>query len=50
MLRNVGQKLAPDNDALHNINSMSKAFVSVLAVIIADTGTVNFERCMYIKA
>jgi hypothetical protein len=33
-----------------NINSMSKAFDSALAVIIADTGTVNLERCTYIKA
>ncbi|KAL2175487.1 beta-lactamase/transpeptidase-like protein [Thermothelomyces heterothallicus CBS 202.75] len=39
--RDVERRLAPDNDTLHNINSMSKAFISALAAIIADTGALN---------
>ncbi|KAH6615502.1 beta-lactamase/transpeptidase-like protein [Chaetomium sp. MPI-SDFR-AT-0129] len=42
--RDVEQHLAPDNDTLHNINSMSKAFISALAAIIADTGAVSLDE------
>ncbi|KAK4237964.1 beta-lactamase/transpeptidase-like protein [Achaetomium macrosporum] len=42
--RDVEHQLAPDNDTLHNINSMSKALISVLAAVIADTGGISLDE------
>lgn len=43
-LRDVKKGLVPDDDTLHNINSMSKAFISALAAVIADTSVISLKE------
>ncbi|KAL2153832.1 hypothetical protein VTH82DRAFT_2507, partial [Thermothelomyces myriococcoides] len=41
--RDVERRLAPDDNTIHNINSMSKAFISALVAIIAATGALDLK-------